>query len=59
GELWKTPGIFVIIKILVVTAAILALYFVTKELTVKELRTLFSGLIYGIGNTGEGGGRKP
>jgi O-antigen/teichoic acid export membrane protein len=59
GELWKTPGIFVIIKILVVTGAVLASYFIMRELTVKEIRALFSGLIYGIGSTGGGGGRKP
>ena len=58
GDLWKTSGIFVIIKILVVTAAVLASYFVMRELTIKELRALFSGLIYGIGSPGEGEGRK-
>jgi O-antigen/teichoic acid export membrane protein len=47
SQLWKTPGVFVIIKILLLTAGILAGCFVTGEFTVKELRTLFSEMFFG------------
>lgn len=53
GELWKTSGIFVILKLSVVSAAIILSYFVMRELTIGELRSFISGLIYGTGKTGE------
>lgn len=59
GEMWKTPGIFVIIKILVVSAAVITSYFVMRELTIGELRSFFSGLVYGAGKTGDGDRARP